>query len=291
MLRLTPNGISMVVCINGQFVPEADAVVSAFDRGFSYGDGLFETLRVEGGIPCRFAAHFERLERGASFLKIQLPFSKNEIEQQAIHLIARNGQRAGVLRLQVSRGPGERGYSIRTARCPTYMMSVRPAPQLEGEPEVWRLRTSPWRVSSRDPLLQFKTTNKLLQVLARADAEAQQAEDALFLNESGHVTETTCSNLFWVCDRAICTPPIASGLLPGVTRAALLDLCRRMDIACQEMNTDLDGLKQADGVFVTFTTRQIVEVVQIDDSDISRSNEVQRLREALIEDLLIPRTD
>ncbi|HEX4644553.1 MAG TPA: aminotransferase class IV, partial [Verrucomicrobiae bacterium] len=106
------------VFLNGQFVPEEQAVVSVFDRGFLYGDGLFEALRVYNGQPFRWTQHLERLQRGADFLKIRLPFTAAELRNHAAELIRRNQMPECLLRLVLSRGVGPRGYSPRGADLP-----------------------------------------------------------------------------------------------------------------------------------------------------------------------------
>ena len=105
----------MTVFLNGKFVPEAQAVVSVFDRGFLYGDGLFETIRVYHGRPFRWARHVERLQNGARLLKLTVPFRLDRLAEAALRLIAENGQTESVLRITLTRGPGPRGYSPKHA--------------------------------------------------------------------------------------------------------------------------------------------------------------------------------
>src|SRR5688572_5823469 len=109
----------MIVFLNGKFVPEQEAVISVFDRGFLLGDGLFETLRVYGGVPFRWDDHQRRLQQGAEFLKLKLPFSAGQFLNAAHELIQRNRMPESLLRLTVSRGVGPRGYSPKGAEQPT----------------------------------------------------------------------------------------------------------------------------------------------------------------------------
>src|SRR2546427_6776280 len=117
----------MIVFLNGQFVPQAQAVVSVFDRGFLYGDGLFETIRVFNGKPFRWGQHLERLERGAAFLKIRLPFTADALRAPADELIARNKMPESLLRLSLSRVVGLRGYSPKGAEEPLLVMTLNAA--------------------------------------------------------------------------------------------------------------------------------------------------------------------
>src|SRR5208282_1877466 len=146
----------MIVFLNGQFVPAAQAVVPINDRGFMYGDGLFETMRVRGGRPFRMAQHLERMTRGADFLKIKCPFTPGELHDFAGRLIEQNRMPEAILRLTLTRGPGERGYAPKADGRPTVVMTLHEAPSLQN-PIQWSLVTSSYRVLAADPLSSFKT--------------------------------------------------------------------------------------------------------------------------------------
>src|SRR2546421_6588682 len=121
----------MIVFLNGQFVPESQAVVSVFDRSFLYGDGLFETMRIRNGKPFRWAQHLDRLGQGAEFLKIKLPFAGAELQEFVAGLVRRNEMPEALLRLTLSRGVGVRGYSPKGAEQPLIAMSLHPIPAIE----------------------------------------------------------------------------------------------------------------------------------------------------------------
>src|SRR5262249_3309468 len=159
----------MIVFFNGQFVPEEQACVSVFDRGFLYGDGLFETVLVSNGKPFRWDQHLHRLLRGMQFLKFQLPFPIEQLSTNATELIRRNEISEGLLRVTISRGKGPRGYSTRSADNPTVVVSLHASPVAQRA-RHWRLITSSVRVPAAEPLAAFKTCNKLPQILARAEA-------------------------------------------------------------------------------------------------------------------------
>jgi branched-chain amino acid aminotransferase len=210
----------MIVFLNGQFVLEEQALISVFDRSFLYGDGLFETMRVVNGKPFRWAAHVERLRGGAEFLNIQLPYKAAMLHESAEQLIVRNKLPESLLRLTISRGVGPRGYSPKGAEQPSVVMSLYPAPSLQSEMMPrWRLATASVRLPANEPLAQFKTCNKLAQILAKSQAEEAGAEEALLLNTDGCVVEGASSNLFWIEDQTICTPRGGRGRLAGVSRA------------------------------------------------------------------------
>ncbi len=121
----------MITFLNGRFVPEAQALIPVNDRGFMYGDGLFETVRVVNGRPFRLAQHLERMTRGADFLKIKPPFAPRELQQFAEQLIEQNQMPEAVLRVTLTRGPGERGYTPNAEGRPTVVMTLHAAPALK----------------------------------------------------------------------------------------------------------------------------------------------------------------
>jgi aminodeoxychorismate lyase len=271
----------MQVFLNGQFVSEDQAYVSVFDRGFLYGDALFETLRVYGGTPFRWTQHLERLRHGAEYLRLRVPYTPAELRAYADDLILRNATPDGILRITLTRGVGPRGYSPKWAAHPFLAMDVHPAPALDfTEPPGWRVIVSSIRVPANDPLATFKTANKLHQVLAHAEAEAQGADTALLLNTNGDVAEAANSNAFWIESGTVCTTPVASGVLPGIARALVLDLCPALSLACAEKNINAEALKTANGVFLTLSTLEIVEVISLDGTPLKRSPIVDQIRRA-----------
>lgn len=268
------------VFLNGQFVPLARAVVSVFDRGFLYGDGLFETIRVHRGRTFRWAQHWRRLQRGAEFLRLCLPFEEATLRQRAAELIDRNAVPEGLLRVNLSRGVGPPGYATRLADSPCLVMSLHPAPAGDpGNPPRWRLITSSIRVPTHDRAALYKTTSKLWHVLARREAEERGAEEALLLNTDGEVAEASAGNVFWVSAEGVFTPPLATGILAGVTRDLVLELCRASAIPCQEKAICAAALRRVDAVFLTLSSRGVVEASSLDERRFEPSPLVRRLQE------------
>jgi branched-chain amino acid aminotransferase len=261
----------MIVFFNGRFVAEAQAVVSVFDRSFLYGDGLFEVMRVCGGKPFRWAEHFDRFQRGAAFLKIQVPFAEGDLRKQALQLIERNGMPESLLRITLSRGVGLRGYSPKGADSPALVMTLHPAPDTDGQPPRWRVMTASFRLPANEPLAQFKTCNKLPQVLARAEAEAAGADEALLLNTNGEVVEGSTSNLFWIKDGVVCTPPLTSGILAGVTRLVVMEICQKLGLPTKEAGITPAELRGVDGVFISLSSWGVVEVSSLDGQEVRGS--------------------
>ena len=279
----------MIVFLNGQFVPELQAVVPVNDRGFMYGDGLFETMRVCNGRPFRMAQHLERMMRGADFLKIKCPFTPGELQEFAGQLIGQNQMPEAVLRVTLTRGPGERGYTPQIDSQPTVVMTLHTAPGAPasgtarsdpslsqavpeaGAPIQWRLITSSYRIPAGDPLSSFKTANKLIHIMARMEAVEKDADEALLVNTNGEVAETASGNLFWVYQDNICTVPTGRGVLPGITREVVLEICQTLGLPVNKRIIKPEALRNSEGIFITQSALGIVPVTTLDGEPVAPS--------------------
>lgn len=271
----------MSVFLNGKIVPDDQAVVSVFDRGFLYGDGLFETMRVHRGKIFRWGQHIDRLTRSAGFLKINLPHPGHEMKKAAEQLIAESKEPEGLLRLQVSRGVGEPGYLPKEVLNPTVVMSYRAAPEINAaQLPQWSVITSTFRIAANDELSQHKTCNKLANILARQQADEQGAEEALILNSADHVVECSASNIFWIFRDTICSPPHALGALPGVTRAVVMELCTALNLRTKKLAMKKDALLSSEGVFLSLSSWGIAEVSSLDGQEIPGSPVIGQIAQA-----------
>ncbi len=274
----------MDVFLNGQFVADAQAVVSINDRGFMYGDGLFETMRVFNGRPFRMAQHLERMVRGADFLKIKLPFTPKELQQCAGQLIEKNQMPDSILRVMLTRGPGERGYTPKGAATPIVVMTLHPAAPLDpNSPPQWSLATSSFRIPASDPLSSFKTTNKLVSIMARVEAEEKGADEALITNTNGEVAETAGANLFWIYHDKICTTPTGRGVLPGITRAVVLEICQVLALPTNKRVIKPEALRNAEGIFLTQSALGVVIISSLDGETVAQSPLVEQIHRAYCE--------
>jgi branched-subunit amino acid aminotransferase/4-amino-4-deoxychorismate lyase len=277
----------MLVFLNGQFLPEADAFVPLNDRGLLLGDGLFETMRVANGKPFRMAQHLERFTRGAEFLKIKLPFTPRELQKFADELIGKNSLPDAILRVTLTRGAGARGYSPKNSGAPTLAMTLHPLPIVNAdEPLQWSLITSSFRIPAGDALSSFKTTSKILNVLARAEAEEKGADEALLLNTNGEVAETAGGNLFWIYQDAVCTVPTGRGVLPGITRAVVLEICQTLGLQVNKRVIKPEALRNSQGIFVTQSALGIIPVSVFDGETITPSPLVDQIAQAYNEILI-----
>ena len=266
----------MQVYLNGKFVPEERACISIHDRGFLYGDGLFETIRVYDGEAFLWADHMRRFAHGCEVLGIRLPLTPSEMRLVVGEQLRRNQQRDAIIRITISRGTGQRGYSPRGADQPTFCVAAFPPPKTL--PGSWKLITSSLRLPKNDCLAVFKHANKLRQIVARAEADGHSADEALILNELGDVVEGTTTNVFWVQKGTVCTPPLV-GILSGITRNYILKLCAFLGIRTRETQIGLKSLLKAEGVFVTSCGIEVMEVSEIDGKPIKRSPLVRRLKQ------------
>jgi branched-chain amino acid aminotransferase len=154
------------------------------------------------------------------------------------------------------------------------------------EPLQWSLVTSPFRVPASDALASFKTTSKMLHILARADAEERGADEALLLNTNGEAAEAAGGNLFWVYQERICTVPTGRGVLPGITRAIVLEICQSLGFETNKRVVKPEMLRNAEGIFITTSSFGIVPVVSFDGEPVAPSPLVDQIASAYCEMLL-----
>jgi branched-chain amino acid aminotransferase len=212
------------------------------------------------------------------FLNLTLPYSPEQLHRFALELVKRNRMPDCMLRLSLSRGVTARGYSPQGAVHPAVVMTLHPLPPSDRQQMArWRVITSTVRVGVNNPLTRFKTANKLPQVLARAEADAAGAREAILLNTAGDIAEGSSSNVFWVDKKAVCTTPLPRGALPGVTRRAILELCVKKNIPWREKKAKPAALHQAQGAFLTMTSMGVVEIESLDNRLLRRSPLVKEL--------------
>jgi branched-chain amino acid aminotransferase len=244
--------------VNGRFLPEEQATVSIFDRGFLYGYGVFETMRVYDGKVFRIVEHMQRLFEGLGFLGVESPLSTEEIKAACSVLIERNFVRDGVARVYMTSGIGDLVPASLAGRGATAVIVVQ-----ERKFDVRGLHVI---VSSRrldKGLSRFKTANRLPYLLAAHEAEQARANEAILLNTENRVLEFFSSNLFVVKNAEVFTPPLEDGPLPGITRGATLLLSSELRIAAHEVSFGLDFLEGADEIFATSSLMEIVPVLRV----------------------------
>lgn len=248
------------VWLNGQILPESEARISPFDRGFLLGDAVFETMRAYGGTCFRESDHLARLAESCRAARLAVP----DVREAIRATLAANGLADAAVRVTVSRGPGGRGASPKGAGPETVLVT---AVAVEPRPEAWTrglrlVTTTMARVMPLGP--RVKTTNYLANVLARAEAEDAGADDALFVDAEGRVIEATQANLFIVRRGELVTPSLRSGCLPGVTRRALLGLAHEAGLRAVEGAVRPSDILAADEAFLSASVLEIGPVVALD---------------------------
>jgi branched-chain amino acid aminotransferase len=266
--------------VNGQYIPADRPALSVNDRSFLYGDGLFETIRITNGQPFLWREHLERLQRGAEFLKIPLPSAFAEIEHATRHLLVQNDTPEGVVRIHLSRGPSERGYALPSNPHPTLVITTHKFIHVE-HPEL-KLITSTIRVLTNDSLAQHKTANRLPNILARAEADAAGADEALLLNDRNQIAEASAANIFILRGRELITPPLSAGALAGTTRAFILKIAPAHNLTPLESPLATADIHSADATFLTSSHRLITAAASLDSSALATTaaSTVKTLRAA-----------
>lgn len=235
--------------LNGVFQRSDQPQLRVQDRGFRYGDGVFETFRMEGGAPRFWPWHKERLEKGLAALGIDC--SLESLPDELRRLARRNGVPATCLgRIAISRGYGGRGYLPPSEAEPNIVIEMLPLPPAPCRPA--RLWLSRWRKPPPECFPQgIKSASALASVLARREAEEAGCDEALQLSLAGDLAETSSANLFWVREGALYTPSPETGLLPGIMRRAVMQAAGEMGLTVQEMRAPVEALEKAEGVFMT----------------------------------------
>lgn len=256
----------MLVYLNGRYLPAERAAVPVTDRGFLYGDGVFESVRLWSGGLFRFQEHYERLAAGAELLRIPCP-AAGELRGIAHQLHQRNGIADGSVRMLLTRGAGGRGLGTRGAGPPTLFVSLhRLAPDWRERARTgWTVITARIRhpPSSAAPQ-RLKGQGRTFSLLARIEAEEAGADEALLLSTDGRVAEGGTWNVFWRVGRSLRTPSPSVGILTGVTRAVVMGLARETGLEVEEGAWPREALDEADEMFATMSSSGLVAIRRLD---------------------------
>ena len=280
--------MSRIVHVNGDWLPEAEAKVSVFDRGFLMADGVYEVTSVLGGKLLDFEGHCRRLDRSLRELGMGNPHS--DAEWLALHrdIVARNGITDGLVYLQVTRGnPGDRDFAYPPEGTPqTVVLFTQSKPGLADNPAAktgWRVISIPdQRWARRD----IKTVQLLYPSMAKMAAKAAGVDDAWF-EEDGTVTEGTSNNAYIVKDGKIITRPLSNDILHGITRATLLRFAAEAQMEVVERAFTIAEAQQADEAFITSASAYVMPVVEIDGAAVGTGKPgpvAARLREIYLDE-------
>jgi branched-chain amino acid aminotransferase len=268
--------MAATVNVNGRVSDQEHAVISVFDHGFLYGEGIYETLRTYNGQPFLFDRHMQRLRNSAGMLVLTVPLSDAEIAARFKQTVLAAGlggsaDREAYIRILVTRGIGELTYDPAACPTPSVVVIVKPHVEVAAEWIERGVRVSLVDVvrnhpSSVNPLI--KSNNLLNNALAMQEAFRRGAVEGVMRNYRGELAECTQSNLFVVKNGAALTPPIDAGLLPGITRAFLFEVGAGCGIPVREQVLKDGDLLGADEAFFTSSTRELVPIVSVDDRTI-----------------------
>jgi branched-chain amino acid aminotransferase len=256
----------LLVYMDGKFTPRSKAVVSVFDHGLLYGDGIFEGVRAYNGSVFRLVDHISRLYDSAKSIRLKIPLTKHEMSEAVLETLRRNQLRDAYIRLVVTRGPGDLGVDPSLCKSPTIFIIAEPMASVLGprEPKVLKMMVSSYR---RDPVdatsHEVKTLNYMNSILAKMEAGSAGADDAILLDHRGFVSEGSVTNIFLVKDGRIATPSTAAGILHGITRDRFIGLCSDLGIEVEVRDVTPFELTTADEVFLVGTKSELMAVGSI----------------------------
>jgi len=281
---LSAKNRKTIININGRIIPPVDIIkqanVSVFDRSFLYGDSLYEVVRTYEGKPFRLKEHLARMEKSAALCQMKFSQSSAVYEKEMLRSIAAYRAQPGkknedvYCRIVVSRGCGKIGFGLKNLESESlYVIMVEPISLYPTPPFVQgtklqvsrRVRNHP---KSVDPAM--KSGNYLNNLLAYLTAADAGYDDALLPDQQGFVTEGTTFNVFYVKRGIVATPPLDVGILDGVTRRAVINLCVELGIPCREVRFPKEYLYEADEVFVTSSLKEVLPVLNLDGKKINR---------------------
>lgn len=264
----------MKVCLNGRIIDSEEALLPFSDRGVLFGDGVFETIRAYRGKPFRIERHLKRLHEGCLALRISpIPLEGDIIESIAKLYDVNVGTGDAYIRITLTGGLFDGNRTLERSCPPNVYIEVKP---FEPYPEGWyengmKMVLSEIRVNESSPLSQIKSNNYLNNIMAKHEARSRGADDAVMLNSKGFISEATSSNIFLVRNRRVYTPGTECGLLRGITREAVIELCESNDIPFEESALTCDDLLASEEVFISVSTGEIVPVREFEEKRLGKS--------------------
>jgi branched-chain amino acid aminotransferase len=256
------------VSINGELYPPHLAKVPVFDRGFLFGDSVFEVMRTYGGEPFREREHLLRLFQSCERVHIPITWSMESVSRDLHRTISDSGLSECYVRVMVTRGEGPLGLDLAEARMPNlliFALPLRTLPEQLYEQGIAVGLVHIARATDGTSAAGAKTSNYLSSVLALHQVKQRGCHEAVVVGPLGEVVEGATSNIFVVRGGELRTPPVGAGILAGITRKVVLELATHRGSPCHEANLHPADLYRADEVFITSSVREIVPVVRVDD--------------------------
>lgn len=275
----------MIAWFNGNLLPLNGISIAATDRGFLLGDGFFETLAAEKGKVSLFPEHMARLRDTSDFLGLPVPYSDDDI-LKAIDDVLTGCQlkdKRAALRLSVSRGSGPRGLVPPLDINPQILISASEIPTLFPSAHLVTVHI---RRNELSPTSRIKSLCYLDNILAQQEARDKGGDEALMLNTQGHIAEGSISNIFFIRENCLLTPPISDGCLPGVMRQLVLALASDLELSTQEISLNPDILHNCDEAFLTNSLIRVRPVHQIDARALPSQHWTDKLASAVLKTCL-----
>ena len=263
---MNPLNNELQVYIDGEYFPKSQAKISVYDHGFLYGDGVFEGIREYNGVVFKLREHIDRLYRSAHAIMLQIPISKEEMTNAVVETIRKNKMKDGYIRLIVSRGIGDLGLDPR--KCPkTTIIIITDTIQIRSGNAKETGITTILSWVRRNPVdattHEIKSLNYLNSIMAKIEANACGADEALCLESNGYIAEGVGENIFIVKNDEVITPPTSTGALAGITAEIIAELCRKFKIKLTVTNLTPFMLFTADEAFFTGTAMEMVPIREV----------------------------
>lgn len=257
-----------IVNINGEIINAEDAKISIFDRGFLFGDSIYEAIYAQDHTLLFFNDHLNRLEKSARLIKMQLFISRDEIEKEVMHTLKECKIKDAYIRVVVTRGETPLSLDPNSSFKNNLVVIVKPKPKYSSDFYQKGIHLAIVSILRNDKMAtdpNAKSGNYLNNVMAIDEAKKSGADDALMMNKDGQITEGTTFNVWMFKDGNWITPPATSGLLEGITRKKTIEICKHNNIPYKEANFTTQELLDAQEVFITSSTRGIMPVGRIND--------------------------
>ena len=257
----------MRIYLDGKLVDKDKAVISVFDHGLLYGDGVFEGIRSYNSLVFKLKEHIDRLYRSAEAIELKIPMTKADMIKTVLETLKANGLKDAYIRLVVTRGPGDLGLDPRKCKVPTVFIitdkiSLYPKEFYQNGLAIITAKTRRNLITALNP--KIKSLNYLNNILAKIDAIKAGTEEAIMLTYNDYVAECTGDNIFIISGGRLITPPTDVGALEGITRDAVIGLAGKMGIGFEEKMIRIEDIYTASEVFLTGTAAEIVPVTTID---------------------------
>ncbi len=259
--------MSQKIYLNGEIVPREEAKVSVYDRGYLYGDGIFEGIRAYNGRVFKLEEHIDRLYKSAKTIMLDIPHSKEEMKEIILKTVRANELRDAYIRLVISRGVGDLGLDPRNCCGSTVVVIASEISLYDNElyEEGLSVVTVPTRRNGPEMVNpRIKSLNYLNNIMARIEANMQNSPEAIILNSQGYVAECTGDNVFIIQDNSLITPPRFAGILEGIKRKVALNIGEQLGLKVKEELFTRYDLFNADEAFLTGTAAEVIPVVEVD---------------------------